>query len=129
MKFTSALSAAALTAMLATSAMAQECTSASAPTVPDGRTATEQQMADTHQAIKTYMGATDAYLSCLEDQGKRVAQELNQDKSLSDKERQSKLQAANGEITAKHNAAVDEMQRVAGEFNAAVRAFKAANPQ
>ncbi len=128
MKLSYAFSGLIVATGLATSAMAQDCSRPQSPAVPDGSAATEQQMGEAHQAIKAFMASTDTYLSCLEGENKSFAAEKAKDTATPEKDRQKQIQEKNSAITIQHNAAVDEMQRVAGEFNNSIRAFKAKNP-
>jgi hypothetical protein len=87
--------------------------------IPDGATATEQEMLDGMKAVKEYNNQVTAYLSCL------------------DMEMQARIDAAGADapadqvaqiraITAKrHNAAVEELEAHAARFNEQVKAFKA----
>jgi hypothetical protein len=117
MKFFSGL----LLAGLLSAASAQAaCIYPKAPaSIPDGATATEQQMLEGMQTVKEYNAKVSAYLSCL------------------DMEMQARIDAAGAEapadqlaqiraITAKrHNAAVEELESHAARFNEQVKTFKA----
>ena len=81
--------------------------------VPNGSTASEQEMLDGQRAVKTYMAAMDKYLSCID------AETDAKDEETTDEQRAI--------LISKHNAAVDEMEQIAQAFNEEVRAFKAAN--
>ncbi|HEX7117034.1 MAG TPA: hypothetical protein VF193_18040 [Steroidobacter sp.] len=111
MKITVKLSAAAIAA-LSLSAQA-ECPFPQAPaTIPDGRTATEEEMIAAMNAFKAYNDAVVAFGECLEEETKAKAAstaQLMQLKTLQMK---------------KHNAAVDELQAKAKLFNEQVRIFK-----
>lgn len=129
MKFATALSALVLAAGIATSAAAQDCSAPRAPDVPNGATASEEQMVQGQQAIKSYMAESNTYLSCLEQEGKRFRAEVMKDKSLSDADRKSRLAQKDQELTKKHNDAVDQQESIAARFNNAVREYRAANSQ
>lgn len=109
-----------LTGLLGMGAAQADCIYPKAPaSMPDGASATEQQMLDGMKAVKEYNKEVTAYLSCL------------------DMEMQSRIDAAGAEapadqvaqiraITAKrHNAAVEELEAHAARFNEQVKAFKA----
>ena len=84
--------------------------------VPDGRTATQDNMLEGQQAVKGYMSAMEEYLDCIDAESERLAGD--------DKDAEKEQRAI---LVSKHNAAVDEMEKVADDFNEQVRAYKAAN--
>lgn len=74
--------------------------------IPDGNTATQQEMVTAMQTLKEYNGDVETYAKCLE-------YEARQNRlSLSDAQRM-------------HNSAVDTLQKIAAKFNEQVRTFKA----
>jgi hypothetical protein len=73
--------------------------------IPDGASATEQQMISAMQTLKEYDGDVNVYLKCLEFE-----------------ERQNRLSP--GEHTRQHNVAVSQEEKVAGQFNEQVKVFK-----
>jgi hypothetical protein len=84
-----------------------DCVLPPAPSkVPDGNTASEQEMVTAMQTLKEYNGDVDTYLKCLEFEAK-----------------QNRL--SRGDQEKMHNAAVDQLQKIADKFNAQVRTFKA----
>jgi hypothetical protein len=109
----------ALTTFLATAAQA-ECNYPKSPSnLPDGNTATQEQMVEGMKTVKEYNGAVTAYLACLEQEmNARVeaagpdapAEQLEQIKAIHNK---------------RHNAAVDELEQTAARFNEQVKTFKA----
>jgi len=85
--------------------------------IPDGNTATKEEMIAGQRGVKTYMGAMETYLSCIEDaEQKTVAGADTTDEAS----KQQKIDMLNK----KYNAAVEEMNLVAEEFNMQVRAYK-----
>lgn len=107
-------------ALAGSSAMAGDCTAPPAPELPDGATATMEQMLDGQKAVKAFQSANMEYMQCLEP-------------TLSAAEAQVKegVEGA-GEtykaIEEKYNAAVSMEEEVAGQFNTEIREYKAANP-
>jgi hypothetical protein len=96
-----------------------ECVYPKAPTsMPDGMTATQEEMVAGMQTIKEYNDQVTAYLECL------------------DKETQARIEAAGPDAPAdkiaqikaihskRHNAAVEELEANAARFNEQVKAFK-----
>jgi predicted nucleic acid-binding Zn-ribbon protein len=100
-------------ATLSLSAQA-DCVYPKAPaSIPDGKTATEAEMLSAMTAFKTYDADVKAFGACLDDETKQKAAgtaQLMQIKTMQSK---------------KLNAAVEELQSKAKEFNEQVRAYKA----
>ena len=83
-----------------------DCVLPPAPSkIPDGSTASEQEMVTAMNTLKQYNGDVDTYLKCLDFEA-----------------RQNQLTP--GDQTTLHNAAVDQLSHVADQFNAQVRTFK-----
>jgi len=88
--------------------------------VPDGAMASKQEMIAGQRAVKSYMNAMNDYLSCIEAaEQETIAANGNTDEAA----KQQKIEMYNK----KYNAAVDEMNLVAEEFNMQVRAYKQRN--
>lgn len=129
MKLSAILASAALAASFATAAMADDCTRATAPSAIDGKTATQEQMGETHQAVKGYMASTETFLTCINKGADAEKAAVNADTSLDDKAKKAKINAIEQSVATRHNAAVSEMEGVAGSFNKAIKDFKAAQPK
>ena len=83
-----------------------DCVLPPAPSkIPDGNSASEQEMITAMQTLKEYNADVDTYLKCLQFETK-----------------QNRLSA--GDQEKMHNTAVDTMQKVASKFNEQVRTFK-----
>ena len=96
----------AYTASLAAHA---DCVLPPAPSrIPDGATASKEEMLTAMQTMKDYNGDVDTYNKCLDFEAKQ------NHLSHSDVERM-------------HNTAVDTLQKVVSKFNEQVRTFKAKN--
>ena len=101
---------AAFVCMFACSAHA-DCAFPKAPTsIPDGKTATEEQMLAAMNAFKAYHDEVTAFAKCLEQESKNKVGGSMQLKTMQAK---------------KLNAAMDELQANAKLFNEEVRIFKA----
>jgi hypothetical protein len=85
--------------------------------VPDGNTATKEEMIEGQRGVKAYIAAMEEYLACIES-AEQDTVAGNDD--LDEEARQQRIEMFNK----KYNAAVDEMNLVAAEFNIQVRAFK-----
>ncbi len=82
--------------------------------VPDGKTATMDQLLQAQADVKTYMASMEAYLACLNEELTSAGEDAPAEfKSL---------------MVTRHNTAVSEMEAVAQAFNEQVRAYREANP-
>ncbi len=83
-----------------------DCVLPPAPSkIPDGNSASEQEMLTAMQTLKEYNSDVDTYTKCLDFEAK-----------------QNRL--SKGEQERLHNAAVDTLQKIAAKFNEQVRTFK-----
>ncbi|MEO1202755.1 MAG: hypothetical protein AAFX10_08615 [Pseudomonadota bacterium] len=104
-------------ALLATAgAAAAACEYPDRADLPNGATATEEEMIAGQRSIKKFMADMDAYLACIEKETEGA------DVEGEDPEIAAQRQAI---AVKRHNAAVDELEQVAAAFNEQVRAFKA----
>jgi hypothetical protein len=74
--------------------------------IPDGNTASEQEMVTAMNTLKEYNGDVETYTKCLEFEAKQN-------------------HISHGDEERMHNTAVDTLQKVAAKFNEQVRTFKA----
>jgi hypothetical protein len=97
-----------------------DCTYPPAPSqIPDGNTATLDQMLTAQKAVQGYNEQMMAYLSCIKlERENAVAQ------GGAKLTKQQKAEIEDIEIE-KHNAAVDQLHAVADQFNTQVKIFKA----
>jgi hypothetical protein len=98
-------------AVQAAEADLSECAFPEVPSVPDGASATEEEMGAAAAAVRAYVDATQAGLTCLGDLEASLGEEIT------DEQRQS--------IVASYNAHVDKLNNTANAYNEAVRTFKA----
>jgi hypothetical protein len=94
-------------------ASAQTCEYPAGVNVPDGKTASKEEMVAGQQQVKSYMAAMQEYLDCLDAETSASGEEPT------DEERKI--------MVSRHNAAVDEMETLAASFNEQVRRYKKAN--
>ncbi len=85
--------------------------------VPNGATASKEEMIAGQRGVKDYMAAMENYLSCIE------AEEATAVLQLGDLDEKAKRQRADM-FNKKYNAAVEEMNLVAEEFNLQVRTYR-----
>ena len=81
--------------------------------IPDGSTATMEEMVAAQASFKAYNSDMDAYLSCLDEELSKISEEFE---GYADIKSNSDL---------KYNAAIDQLTEAAEEWNQAVRAYKA----
>jgi hypothetical protein len=107
-----------LAASMSTTAWAA-CTYPAAPgKLPDGTTATREEMVAGKKLVEQYNTAMNTYLTCLKSE---YEESLTKATSLSEEQKQQMA----ARYTAKNDAAVDELQGVASRFNEQLRVFKA----
>jgi hypothetical protein len=113
-------SALMLAGMLTSGIAAAECIYPKAPaSIPDGNTASNEEMLEGMRAVKEYNNQVTAYLSCLDMQ-------MQTDISAAGAEAPPETIAQIKAINAKrHNAAVDELEAHAARFNEQVKVYKA----
>lgn len=85
--------------------------------IPNGATATKDEMIAGQRAVKDYMASMDEYLACIDQEENETLSTLTE---ITDEEREVRATA----LVKKHNAAVEEMELVAARFNEEVRAYK-----
>ena len=87
--------------------------------VPDGATASKDEMIAGQRGVRSYVAAMEEYLACIEAAEAQAVISLGDDVDESAKRQREDL------FNKKYNAAVEEMNLVAEEFNVQVRAYKA----
>jgi len=93
-----------------------ECSRPPEPTIPDGATATQDEMVKSQQAVKTFVKETTAYVDCVDTEEKEAAAKLEgTDTPMTPEQHNTYVD--------RHNAGVDAMQKVAENFNAQLRIF------
>lgn len=102
--------------------IADDCTAPATPTMPDGATATMEQMLAGQKAVKEYQAANTNYRACL-DPLVNAAQVAAAGDSPG-----PELTNALSQLNDDYNASVSSEEAVADGFNAALRAYKKANP-
>ena len=83
----------------------------------NGMTATKEEMVASQRSVKAYITAMEDYLDCIEAEESDAVDALNEPDD-------DTLDQRKTVFNKKYNAAVDEMQLVAAEFNEQVRAYK-----
>lgn len=85
--------------------------------VPNGNSATKEEMIEGQRNVKSYMAAMEEYLACIESAEQET---IAGSDDLDEEQKQQRIAMFNK----KYNAAVEEMNLVAESFNAQVRAYK-----
>ncbi len=103
---------------------AADCEAPVQPTMPDGAKATMEEMLAGQQAVKAFQTENMQYMQCLE--ALYTAAE-GKAKAAKDKSVRDAAEAQYRESIEAYNTAVSVEEEVAGAFNIALRAYKAAN--
>lgn len=109
-------------ALVSANSIAGECSIPDIPELPDGGSATMEQMLEGQKSIKAFQTANLEYMSCLDPLIAAAAEAANAD-SASDEDK-----AAVKQLEEKYNTAVSVEEDLAGQFNTEIREYKAANP-
>ena len=118
-----ALSALAFTAALVAGAAHADCPYPTPPAkLPDGATATLEEMLAAQKTVKAYQKAIDDYVACID---KALDEAIAKGGDKLKPEQQADMQKVEHQ---KHNAAIDQEQAIADRFNEQVRVFKSRPP-
>ena len=101
-------------------ATAQACDVPVAPPIPDGGSATLEDMISAQGEVKTFQAANAEYLECVD------ALMASEKASVSEGDKSAEERFALA--AADYHAAVSREEPVAADFTAAIRAYQAANP-
>jgi len=96
-----------------------ECTLPEQPTIPDGATSTMDEMVAGQKAVKAFQADAQAFRVCLDE-------EMDGLKSAATEGDKAAAEAYAAKTDA-YNASVAAEEKIANEFNAQIRAYKAAN--
>ncbi|MGB6603230.1 MAG: hypothetical protein WBE65_02910 [Steroidobacteraceae bacterium] len=114
------LHATAAVALLAAGTAYADCPYPSTPDkIPDGATATLDEMLAGQKAINTYNKAVNDYVACID---KQLDDDIAKQGDKLKPQQKSEMQRVEAQ---KHNAAIDQLQSIADRFNEQVKAFKA----
>jgi hypothetical protein len=86
--------------------------------IPNGNTAAKEDMVEGQRAVKKYVTEMEVYLECIVEEEKQARNAIEDMQPEQEQEREEMLNK-------KYNAAVDEMERTAAQFNAEVQAYRA----
>ncbi len=86
--------------------------------VPNGTTATKDDMLQGQRGVKRFVTDMEVYLECIVEEEKTARATIEEISAEDEQEREDLL-------SKKYNAAVDEMERLAAQFNVEVQAYRA----
>ena len=99
------------------------CTYPRAPdAIPDGNTASKEEMIAAKNEVSRYNTEMNAYLDCIK---LEISAATPKDPSKLSKDEKAKAEEQEKMLTQKNNAAVDELQAIVGRFNDQLKAYKA----
>jgi hypothetical protein len=110
-RFYKTLIACALALGISSNALAT-CTAPAAPIIPDGNVASQDELVAAQRAYKAFEKKFYDFRDCLSSKEQAISPDSDD------------LEAQKGLITAADDAAFKELNRVANEFNSAVKVFK-----
>jgi hypothetical protein len=87
-------------------------------TIPNGSTASQEEMIEGQRGVKQFVANMEAYLECIVEEEKAARAAIEELKPEDEQQREDML-------TKKYNAAVDDMEQVAAKFNVEVQTYKA----
>ena len=93
--------------------------------IPDGNTATLQEMVDAQKAVKEYDKAINAYVACIQLERNDSVGKLAKPGEKPTAEQKKAMDDIERVEVQKHNAAIDQLQSVADRFNEQVKVYKA----
>ena len=103
------------------------CTYPSQPDqIPDGNTATLEQMVAAQKAVKQFDSDINAYTSCLKLENDSALAQVDQSQDDAKKKEDQKKELERVQVQ-KHNAAVEADEALATRFNEQLKVFKAKN--
>lgn len=127
MKALYSLAAVASIAILAAGNAYAACTyPTTAPEVPDGNTATLEQMVAAQKAVKQFDQDIGAYTACLKLESDAALAQVDQGSEDTKKKEAQKKELERVQVQ-KHNAAVEADEALATRFNEQLKVFKAKN--
>jgi rhamnose utilization protein RhaD (predicted bifunctional aldolase and dehydrogenase) len=86
-------------------------------TIPNGSKATKDEMVAGQKGVKKYMADMEEYLACIDEEDKLDRAGIEKPDAIVMAQREEML-------VKKHNAAVEDMEKVAARFNEEVRDYK-----
>lgn len=114
------LLATAAVAVLATGTAYADCAYPAAPDkIPDGATATLDEMLAGQKAVNVYNKAVNDYVACID---KQLDDNIAKQGDKLKPQQKTEMQRMEAQ---KHNAAIDQLQSIADRFNEQIKVYKA----
>ena len=85
--------------------------------IPNGSTATKEEMVAGQKGVKKFMADMETYLACIDEGDKQNRAGIEDPDAIVEAQRDEML-------VKKHNAAVEDMEKIAAQFNDEVRSYK-----
>lgn len=104
-------------ALLAGTSGALACDYPTRVDIPDGATADRESMLNAQKDVKQFVSSMEEYLECIVNEENNARAQMV-DLAPEDEQQREDL------LTKKYNAAVEDMERIAAEFNTEVQAFR-----
>ncbi|KGE03315.1 hypothetical protein [Pseudohaliea rubra] len=101
-----------------------ECTAPGAPSLPEGASASMEEMLAGQKAVKTFQEANIDYMKCVEG---RITAAKEASETAETKDARAAARETYATAVEAYNEAVSTEETVAGNFNTAVREYQAAN--
>ncbi|WP_116367832.1 hypothetical protein [Parahaliea mediterranea] len=114
------------TLALGSTAAFADCTKPDAPNLPNGASATMEDMLAGQKAVKAFQSANVEYMKCLEEVFTSAEAKVKEGGLAEDV--LAETQKTYNDAVEAYNAAVSSEESVAGQFNTEIREYKAANP-
>jgi hypothetical protein len=96
--------------------------------LPDGATATMEEMVTGQKAVKQYDKDVNAYVACIKTEHDAAVAKSTEDAKNGNADQKAKQKAQQEQLERveiqKHNAAIDQLQSIADRFNEQVRIYK-----
>ena len=105
--------------LLAAPALACEYPNETVSNMPNGTSATMDEMLEAQQEVRTYVEAMEGFIECVDEEFVRIAQDEEAAAELDETE-QERFRV----MVQRRDAAVEQVQEVAEEFNQQVRLFQ-----
>lgn len=123
-----ALMAIAAAAVLSAGTAYADCSYPTPPDhIPDGNTATLQDMVEAQKAVKEYDKAINAYVNCIKLERDDALGKVAKPGETPTPEQKKAMEDMERVEVQKHNAAIDQLQSVADRFNEQVKVYKSKN--
>lgn len=103
--------------VLSSAPLALACDYPERVSIPNGKNASKDEMVAGQRGVKKFMADMEAYLACIEEEDEQNRAGIEEPDPIVEAQRDEML-------VKKHNAAVEDMEKVAAAFNEEVRAYK-----